>query len=202
MMRRATVLVGLVIGLVLGAPMARAVEPTAPPAPSKELDFTHTGWFVGGGFGGAIATGDFEPGGNGLGTEVRGGYRFHPHIAVEGQLSWFRNVGGNIFNGDIDRRVLSFTGNVKKFFPIGDGRWQPYLLAGIGVTRAKSEVDFLGETISDNTETAFTFRGGGGVEFFINPRVSLYTEGAYMLLTGGLHGAGFVPIVFGAQVHF
>jgi opacity protein-like surface antigen len=192
-MTRATVLLSLVIGFGFGSAMARAGD---------EVDFTRPRAFVGGGIGGAFNVGDFDPAGNSIGMDVRGGYRFHPHVAVEGQLGYFNNVGGDFGGGDVDLRTLSFTANVKKFFPIGAGRWQPYLLAGIGVTRAKADVDFLGSTVSDRSETAFTLRSGAGVEFYINPHVNLYTEATYMLLTGGLHDAVFVPLVFGAQYQF
>ena len=184
-------MLGLVIAFGLGAAVSHAAD---------QVDFTEPRGFIGGGFGGAFNTGDFDDAGNSLGTEIRGGYRFHPHVAVEGQLSYFNNVGGSFPLGDVHLRTLSFTANVKKFFPIGSGRWQPYLLAGIGVTRARAEVDNLfGNTILDRTESAFTFRGGAGLEFYITRHVNLYTEATYMLLTGGLHGAGFVPLVFGAQ---
>jgi opacity protein-like surface antigen len=192
-MKRATVLLGLVIGVGFGAAMAHAAD---------ETEFTRPRGFIGGGIGGAFNVGDFDDAGNSLGTEIRGGYRFHPHVAVEGQLSYFNNVGGDLDVGDLDLRTLSFTANVKKFFPIGAGRWQPYLLAGIGVTRAKADVEFLGSTLFDRTEAAFTFRSGAGVEFYITPHVNLYTEATYMLLTGALNGAGFVPLVFGAQYQF
>jgi opacity protein-like surface antigen len=193
MMTRALLLLALVIGFGFG---------TAGAQTGDQPDYLRHRGFVGGGFGGAFNTGDFDDAGNSLGTEVRGGYRFHRHVAVEGQLSWFNNVGGDLGVGDLDLRALSFTANVKKFFPIGAGRWQPYLLAGIGVTRAKAEVDVLGNTVLDRTESAFTFRGGAGIEFYITPHVNLYTEATYMLLTGGLNGAGFVPLVFGAQYQF
>ena len=135
---RTAVLLGLVIGIGFDAAAARAGD---------EVDFTRPRAFVGGGFGGAFNTGDFDDAGNSLGTEARGGYRFHPHVAVEGQISRFWNVGGDSDLGDLDLRTLSFTANVKKFWPIGSGRWQPYLLAGIGVTRANLDVEFLGNTI-------------------------------------------------------
>jgi opacity protein-like surface antigen len=192
-MTRATVLLSLVIGFGFGSAMARAGD---------EVDFTRPRAFVGGGIGGVFNIQDFDPAGNGIGMDVRGGYRFHPHVAVEGQLNYFNNVGGDLGVGDLDLRMLSFTANVKKFFPIGSGRWQPYLLAGIGVTRAKAEVDFAGTTLVDRSETAFTFRSGAGLEFYITPHVNLYTEATYMLLTGGLNGSGFVPLVFGAQYQF
>lgn len=192
---RATVLLSFVIGLGLSAGVARGAD---------EPDFLRTRGFIGGGFGGAFNVQDFDPAGNALGTEVRGGYRFHPHVAVEGQLSYFNNVGGSFPFGGFNLNTLSFTTNVKKFFPIDRaGRWQPYLLAGIGVTRAHGEIENLaGQTVADRTESAFTFRSGAGLEFYITPHVNLYTEATYMLLTGGLHGAAFVPLVFGAQYQF
>ncbi len=197
--------VACLMGLVLaasGAVVTASAEVAAVPVPASDGDFQRHRAFVGGGIGGAFNTGDFDPAGNSLGLDVRGGYRFHRHIAVEGQLGWFNNVGGDLGRGDLDLRTLSFTANLKKFFPIGPGRVQPYLLAGIGVTRAKADVEVLGSTVFDRTESAFTFRGGAGIEFYLTPHVNLYTEATYMLLTGALNGAGFVPLVFGAQYQF
>lgn len=191
---RATVLLSFVIGLGLGAGIAQGAE---------ESEFLRTRGFIGGGVGGSFNVQDFDDAGNAVGLDFRGGYRFHRHIAVEGQINYFNNVGGSFPGGNIDLDTFSFTTNLKKFFPIDRaGRWQPYLLAGIGVTRANGEIELAGRTVTDRTESAFTFRSGAGLEFYITPHVNLYTEATYMLLTGGLNGSAFVPLVFGAQYQF
>ena len=64
------------------------------------------------------------------------------------------------------------------------------------------EVEFLGSTVSEDSTTEFTFRGGGGIDFYLTPSVLLYTEATYLLLTGDFDGDGFIPLVFGAQYRF
>ena len=52
-----------------------------------------------------------------------------------------------------------------------------------------------------NPSTELTFRGGGGLDVYLRPSVSLYTDVSYILLSGDL-GGGFIPFTFGAQYHF
>jgi opacity protein-like surface antigen len=163
-------------------------------------DYARRGAYVGGGFLGAINDTDLDDAaGDSLGFDVRGGYRFHPHVAVEGQLSYYDNIGGNFGVADVDLKALTGTANVKGI--LLPGRVQPYAQVGIGGTYVDAEARFLGTTVAEDSSTEFTFRGGGGVDVYLTPRVSLYTEATYVLLTGDL-GGGFVPLVFGAQYHF
>jgi opacity protein-like surface antigen len=164
-------------------------------------DFAHTGGYVGGGFLGALNETDLDDAaGDGLGFDLRGGYRFHPHFAVEGQLSYFDNIGGDFGVADVDLDVLTGTVNLKGF--LLPGRIQPYAQVGIGGTYLNGEVEFLGSTVSEDSTAEFTFRGGGGVDIYLTPHVLLYTEATYVLLTGDFDGDGFIPLVFGAQYRF
>jgi len=182
-------LLALGVALGFGAPRARA----------EADDYARTGGYVGGGMLGAINDTELDDLGGSLGFDVRGGYRLLPRLAVEGQVSYFDNFGGNFGVADVDLKALTGTANVKAF-PL-TGRVQPYAQLGVGATYLDAEAHFLGNTIAEDSATEFTFRGGGGVDVYLRPSVSLYTDVSYVLLTGDL-GGGFVPFVFGAQYHF
>ena len=170
-------------------------------AAADHEDFGRTGAYIGGGFVGALNETDLDDAtGDSLGFDLRGGYRLHPHFAVEGQLSYLDNIGGNFGVADVDLKTLIGTANVKGF--LLTGRVQPYAQAGIGGTALHAKASFLGNTVASDSDTEFTFRGGGGVDVYVSPRVNLYTEATYVLLTGDFAGSGFVPFVFGAQFHF
>jgi len=170
-------------------------------ARATDEDFARTGGFVGGGFVGALNETDFEDlTGDSLGFDLRGGYRFHRHFAVEGQLTYTHSIGGDFGVTDVNFETLTGTVNLKGY--LLPGRVQPYGLVGIGGTSAHAEADVYGTTVAEDTTTAFTFRGGGGVDIYLTPRVHLYTEATYVLLTGDFHGDGMIPLVFGAQVRF
>ncbi|HWP65474.1 MAG TPA: outer membrane beta-barrel protein [Candidatus Limnocylindria bacterium] len=163
--------------------------------------YARPGGFVGGGFLGVINDSDIdELTGDSLGFELRGGYRFHRHFAVEGQFMYTHNIGGDFGIADVDLETVTGTVNLKGY--VLPGRIQPYGVVGIGGTSVHAEADVAGTTVAEDTEAAFTFRGGGGVDLYLTPRVLLYTEASYVLLTGDLDGNGGVPIVFGAQVRF
>lgn len=201
-MRTTTRMMSMVgLALLLGRPVL-----AKPPQ-----DFAHTGAYVGGGLLGALNETELDDAaGDALGFDLRGGYRFHPHFAVEAQLSYFDNIGGdiavsdrfgnevNVANFDLD--TLTGTVNLKGF--LLPGRVQPYAQVGIGGSYLHGELEYLGTTYVDDSTAEFTFRGGGGVDVYLTPSVLLYTEATYILLTGEFDGDGFIPLVFGAQYRF
>jgi len=188
-MNRTILLVTLGIAFGIGTAPARA----------ESADYARSGGYVGGGILGAINATEADELGDSLGFDLRGGYRFNRYAAVEGQLGYFDNFGGNFGAADVDLKALTGTVNVKGF--LLPGRVQPYAQVGIGATHLHAEAHFLGTTVAEDSSTEFTFRGGGGVDVYLIPQVSLYTDVSYVLLSGDL-GGGFVPFVFGAQYHF
>ena len=168
-------------------------------AGAEAADYARQGFYVGGGVLGAINDTDLEDLGGSVGFDVRAGYRFLRYLAVEGQLSYFDNFGGNFGVADVDLKALTGTANVKAL-PL-TGRVQPYAQVGVGGTHLHGEAHFLGNTVAEDSTTEFTFRGGGGLDLYLRPSVSLYTDVSYVLLSGDL-GGGFVPFTFGAQYHF
>jgi opacity protein-like surface antigen len=164
-------------------------------------EFARSGGFVGGGFLGALNETDFaDLTGDSLGFEVRGGYRFHRHFAVEGQVTYTHNIGGDFGATEFNFETVTGTVNLKGY--LLPGRVQPYALVGIGGTHAHLETEVFDTTVSEDSTNAFTFRGGGGIDIYLAPSVHLYTEATYLLLTGDFDGDGMIPIVFGAQYRF
>lgn len=181
----------LALGLTLGW--------TVQPARAETVDYARSGAYVGGGILGAINDTDLDSPDGGIGFDTRAGYRFLRHFAVEGQLTYADYFGGSVGVADVNLQALTGTANLKAF-PF-TGRVQPYAQAGIGATYLHGEAHFLGNTIAEDSSTEFTFRGGAGLDLYLRPSVSLYTDVSYILLSGDL-GGGFIPFTFGAQYHF
>ena len=181
----------LALGIILGW--------TALPARADTADYARPGAYVGGGILGAIDDTDIGPLAGGLGVDTRAGYRLFRHLALEGQLTYINSFRGSLGVADVDLQALTGTANVKAF-PF-TGRVQPYAQAGLGATYLHGETHLFGNTVAKDSSTEFTFRGGGGLDLYLRPSVSLYTDVSYILLSGDL-GGGFIPFTFGAQYHF
>lgn len=180
--------------LALGLTLAWTAQPAR-----AETDYAQPGAYVGGGILGAINDTDVDALDGGLGVDTRAGYRLLRHLAVEGQLTYINSFGGSLGVADVDLQALTGTANLKAF-PF-TGRVQPYAQAGLGATYLHGETHLLGNTVEKESSTELTFRGGGGLDVYLRPSVSLYTDVSYILLSGDL-GGGFVPFTFGAQYHF
>ncbi len=139
-----------------------------------------------------------------LGLGVRGGYRFHPHLAAEAQLGWFAKATIEAANEDdpasdlVKIKTLTVTGNLKAY--LLTGRIQPYLLAGAGLMRSDVD-DKLAFDIYDS-ESAFAARFGGGLDLYLNRNLAILMEGNYVLPTGALDGLDHVLWAVGLQYRF
>ena len=164
-------------------------------------DYDRMGVYIGGGPVGALNETPFEDDIRySLGVEGRVGYRLHEHFALESQVTYLHNNGDKLDDGSLDFETLSGTGNLKVF--ILTGRWQPYVVGGVGGSWVHEQSDVAG--VKNNSSNAlFTFRGGLGLDFYVDEHVLLYTEASYLGFTGQLDpGDGMIPFVLGAQFRF
>ena len=174
-------------------------------------DYERMGVYIGGGPVGALNETPFEDDIRySLGVEGRVGYRLQEHFALEAQVTYLHNNGDRLDDTSlsVDFETLSGTGNLKVF--ILTGRVQPYAVAGVGgswvheqsvVVEAHDEAPIHVKRNSSNA--LFTFRGGLGVDFYVDEHVLLYMEASYLGFTGQLDpGDGMIPFVLGAQFRF
>ena len=124
----------------------------------------------------------------GTGVSGRLGYRFSPQLALEGQADW----SGDFAEGPFDLTSTTVTLNAKYY--LAQRQVQPYLLAGIGAQ--------IADTNLSRSESAFAARVGGGLDFYLNERLGLLAEAAYVIPTGDLDGFDYVSVGWGVFYRF
>jgi len=130
----------------------------------------------------------------GFGFDLWAGSRIHPHVGVEGQLSYLK--GFDIQGTGIDFSHLNGTANLK-LYPF-DGLIQPWVLAGAGVGRFERE-DPDGYTLAD---TGGVMRVGTGVDVYLNDRLSLVGGVGYLFTAGDVVDTDVIEMKFGLQYRF
>jgi len=107
------------------------------------------------------------------------GYRFNRHFRVDLTSSYAgghelddSDTGGNRWKADIG----AWTSLVNIYFDYPLGDWSPYLTAGAGVSRNRTESVTRSPTaltIDGKTTTEFAWQAGGGVGYAFSPNWSL-----------------------------
>lgn len=196
----------LAASLLLGVGVARADEP-APEDPRLR-----SGAYLGLGgvysvsnFSGRFSTDTLEYG-NTLGVDARGGYRFGPHLALEGQFQW---------NSDFDQHVVEggrktgqsiattgFTVNAVGYWPVGPVH--PYVVGGLGFLRASGPIapPAAGFQLADSDETAFAARVGAGFETWVTDHLTLAMGLTYVVPTADIARLQHLAWDWGFRWHF
>jgi opacity protein-like surface antigen len=112
-----------------------------------------------------------------LGFHARVGYRLNPHLAFEVHSEWLAGFEASSGSGKADFEVLTITGDFR-FYPL-TGRWQPFVVAGVGgliadVTRESG----LGLTGDEND---FAARVGVGLDCYVTRHIALGLDATYVL---------------------
>jgi len=112
----------------------------------------------------------------GTGFDFGGGIGFRPksRIGVEFEidyLSFSRDFPSGVrFEGN----TTNFGGNLQFYF--AHGSVEPYVFAGAGITHFDQTNTFPDSEIFESTQDSFAFPFGGGIRFFMSPRLSLRPE--------------------------
>jgi opacity protein-like surface antigen len=176
-----------------------------------QRDFHRNGFYVG--VGGAYALQNFDvsdeernadtsiDASDAWGADIRGGYRFHPNLAVEVEAEYFSQFEFDDAKGLTRARAdsLAITGNGKFFFLTQ--RFQPYVLAGAGMLYTNSE---RGEFLVPHNRERYEFAGrvGLGLDFYLFDDVVLNAEATYLMPAGSLDDYPMACFVLGAQYRF
>ena len=135
---------------------------------------------VGGGMG--IPTGDFGDGAK-AGFAILGGVSVpildNVHALAEGHYSKY-GADEDIPGLDADAKLTG--GNIGVMVRSSSTPLVVYGLGGLGLTRAEgtASASFLGETFSaSESENAFSFVIGGGIQYAVNPSISVAIDARY-----------------------
>ena len=172
-----------------------------------------------------------------FGFTGRGGYRCHSRVSVELQAEHFDDFGsGSIVetgstpgagfpqqpddtlrNFEFDLESLVMTTNVKGH--LMTGRYQPFVLAGLGFMRMETKArDVTPNAIADTDQCSdpgpchapqvsdrrveIAMRFGGGLDFYLTENVVISAEGSYLMPTGKLDGLDYYTFGLGLQYRF
>jgi len=184
-MRKQTFVLACVLGLTVAAAAATVR--------AEDGDYAELGLYLGAG--GVYAIEMFDVGGvdNSNGFNVRGGYRVHPNVAVEGLFEYYSKF--DMSPGDLS--AWSLTANAKVYPLLG--RWQPYALVGLGYL--SGDADF-GQGNGSGNEDGFVMRFGGGLDANITENWQIGPEVAYVLPFGDIEDFDAVTISGGIRYMF
>jgi opacity protein-like surface antigen len=117
---------------------------------------------------------------NTWGANGRLGYRFHKYMAVEGEYEWLNHFGARVGGASVGSAELqTYTANFKAIAPYG--HFQPYVLAGFGVTFAS--LDRAAGTPIDFSHTSYSTRFGLGLDYYFTPNVALNLGSEFVVNT-------------------
>lgn len=134
----------------------------------------------------------FDPG---LGFSLGIGYRFHPNLAVEGSVDFFEGIHSDDTTPSSEGDILTFAGSIKGY--LSTRRLQPYVLVGLGVTRAR-----IDEGPARYNRAGVSVLLGGGMDYYLLPGISLGIKVTYFEATGKIHDNDHIGIALGVQYRF
>jgi len=163
-----------------------------------------------------IALGELDD--DAFGVMGRLGYRCHPRVSTEIQFEWLEDFKGGFYETDmpmndtprkfdLDLESLVFTVNAKGH--LMTGRYQPFLLLGLGFMRMESKArDISGGLIpgyaaqESDREVEFALRYGGGLDVYLTEHWVATAEASYLMPTGKLDNMDYYQFALGIQYRF
>ena len=166
---------------------------------SADQDYGRSGLYAGAGALAAIET--FDAGGfsNGGGLDLRVGYRFSPHISLEGLYEYVDGLDAGTGGTRLKASGWMLGIGPKAF--LLDGSIQPYFSVGLGLLNIELEVTSASGT-AVLKETDVVVRPALGVDIYLTEHLFLDLEAAYVVPTNELAGFDFITLVGGVQIRF
>jgi len=150
----------------------------------------------------------------------RAGYRCHSYVATELQFERLAIFNGSLAetdipmndkvrNFDLELESLVFTTNAKGY--LLTGRYQPYVLGGVGFMRMETKardatttpgtiVGYAAQQSDITVKVALRF--GAGLDFYVTDNIVATLEGSYLIPTGELSGLDYYSFGLGLQYRF
>jgi len=199
------------LALSLGLLLSHAALAEEPPP-----DFGRPGGYVA--LGGNFGLQDFGgPGGrssrngDGGGLDARLGRRINKWVSLEFFFDWTTSFSVNSTIPNMtDTKVLDVVtylyGINTKFYAL-HGRFQPYVLAGMGGLTSSSSIpasiaNVNGLSTSSEVDTGFIGRAGLGLDIYITKNFVVEIEGTYVMPTGPVDDLWFALLGGNLQYRF
>ena len=168
--------------------------------------YDRRGWLarIAGAYGNLLDSGSED----GFGIDGGAGYRCHPRMSSEVQVEWIdgfrddRAVSGVSSDARVDAETVTITASTKGY--ILTGRFQPYVLVGLGAMTVDTDVkDRLGVGPSkSDSEADFAMRFGGGLDFYATKNVVVDVGVGYVYPFGDVSDFDYLSVRAGVQYRF
>ena len=120
------------------------------------------------------------------------------HPALEFKFRWFDDFDVDYLGSDVaEVEAWSISLRPKVYF--GNSTVQPYLLAGVGWMDGELSIPALSYSVS---ESDLLLEVGGGIEFMVGSRTSLFIEADYLLPQGDLEDFEVWEVGAGLNIRF
>jgi opacity protein-like surface antigen len=136
-----------------------------------------------------------------MGVNARLGYRFHPHIAIEGQFEWIDGwdlVDLDTLNSLRVERIVTGSANIKGF--ILTNQIQPYGVLGMGATHIREVDEATGSHRISKTE--FSVRVGAGADWYLTDALGLNLEASFVTPIGDMVDYHYTSLAIGFFLRF
>lgn len=119
--------------------------------------------------------------GSGYGFSIGGGYEIQDDLQIRGDVSYFSwtldSVGDSL---TYSRMPISVS--ARQYFPVQQNL-KAYGQAGLEMSLDKFEWSDIASSVSSTSESNFGITPGGGIEYSINPQLSIGVQGLYHIIT-------------------
>lgn len=181
-----------------------------PALSDDEVDYARTGLYVGASILGgsylnltdqlAKSTQDDLESDPSLGFDVYVGYRIHRFVAIEAEFEMLPSSDIDTNSSGTLSEVESLTGSVNAKFFAPLGRFQPFLLAGVGVADIENQPSSDVNVWVSDTEVMGRF--GGGADIYITKNVVAHFSVEYIRPGGNLDDFDYMSYGTGLQYRF
>jgi len=120
-------------------------------------------------------------------------YALNDWAAVEGSV--VAAFGGDVFAPGEQSRYVLYTGGARISWNRDPKRWSPWVHALVGGAHVNPQV-------ARSSKNGFAFQAGGGVDYYLNPRLSLRGEVDYVRTQLYSEGQNNLQVGVGVVIHF
>jgi opacity protein-like surface antigen len=135
------------------------------------------------------------------------GYRCDPRASAAVQVEWVEEFDGDVSEPGMGKvasttaESLIVTANAKGY--LLTGRFQPFLLLGLGGMTARTELkDSAGGSLASQRQEGFAARFGGGLDVYVTKNLLVTTGVDYLRPWGDVEDLDFLSIGGGVEYRF
>ncbi|MCB2201320.1 porin family protein [bacterium] len=140
----------------------------------------------------------------GFGLLAGVGYKFMPMLegVIKGEYNSFPNdLGGGVEGGEVQINLIGAA--VRAGLGVPTASFRPFAMAGFGAAFTKVNEATVADSVlfpETERETSVYFDVGGGLEFSIGPKTTLFAMGRYVYISTEGEPTSYIPVTVGIKI--